>query len=121
MLKNYRARTHAKESPVQKIQRILMAHKARALAFDYDDNGRVKSLIFSLEISGLLRSFKLPARIENVASILYKEPFANLNATKQEQTYTTAWANIRDWIDAQMALIDTDMFKVAEVSLPYMF
>ena len=34
--------------------------------------------------------------------------------------YRTAWANIRDWVTAQMALIDTEMVRIEQVFLPYM-
>ena len=37
-----------------------------------------------------------------------------------EQAYTTSWANIRDWILAQMALIDARMVKTEEVFFPYL-
>ena len=36
------------------------------------------------------------------------------------QARRTAWANIRDWLDAQMALIETGQVKLEEVFLPYM-
>jgi hypothetical protein len=37
-----------------------------------------------------------------------------------EQEYRTAWRNVLDWIEAQMAMIDTGMVKLIEVFLPYM-
>jgi hypothetical protein len=44
----------------------------------------------------------------------------DLTETQKEQAYKTAWANIRDWITAQMALLDTGMVKPEEIFLPYM-
>jgi len=37
-----------------------------------------------------------------------------------DQARRTAWANIRDWLDAQMALIETEQVKLEEIFLPYM-
>jgi hypothetical protein len=37
-----------------------------------------------------------------------------------DQAYRTAWKNIHDWVDAQMALLETEMVRLEEVFLPYM-
>jgi hypothetical protein len=102
----------------QTIQKILVTHKAKQLMFEYSDDGRVYALTFSLEINKKLHAFKLPARVKSVEHILYgtRPP----TPTQKEQAYRTAWANIRDWISAQMALIETGMVKFEEVFLPYM-
>ena len=60
---------------------------------------------------------KLPARVEECEAILKKEGF--LSPSKENHASRVAWANIRDWVDAQMALIDMDMAKIEEVFLPY--
>jgi hypothetical protein len=57
----------------------------------------------------------MPARVERVEKILY--PRGNMTPSQKEQAYRTAWANIRDWITAQMALIDTQMVKPEYVPL----
>src|SRR5690348_3890983 len=100
------------------IQRTLAQHRAKQVVLAYGDDGQVHSLTFSLEIHGRLHVFRLPARVENVAHILYGK--RELTEVQQAQAYRTAWANIRDWITAQMALIDTGMVKPEEVFLPYM-
>src|SRR5258708_397167 len=102
----------------QAIQKILVTHKAKQLMFEYGDDGQIYTLTFSLEINKKLHAFKLPARVKSVEHILYgtRPP----TPTQKEQAYRTAWANIRDWISAQMALIETGMVKFEEVFLPYM-
>lgn len=100
------------------IQKCLVAHKAKQLMFDYGDDGRIHTIAFSLQIEDRLYPFRLPARVENVERILYgSQPLTEAN---KEQAYRTAWANIRDWLTAQMALIDTGMVKAEEIFLPYM-
>ena len=51
---------------------------------------------------------------------MYRKQYEYLNEKHQSQAYRTAWANIRDWLDAQMALIQTQQVKIEEVFLPYM-
>lgn len=112
MIKNY---TSNSANTFNKIQKILTSHKAKQMFFEYDDNGKVKSLGFALDINGRLVGFKLPARVQAVKQIFENEGYRY----KEDQPYKTAWANIKDWLDAQMALIDTNQVKLEEVFLPY--
>src|SRR5437867_11068451 len=86
--------------------------------YNYANHGRIKALTFSLQINSRHYGFRLPARDENVEQLLYGTK--ELTGAQKQQAYVTAWANIRDWITAQMALIDTGMVKFEEVFLPYM-
>ena len=37
----------------------------------------------------------------------------------EEQAEKVAWRILKDWVDAQMALIEIEMVKMEEVFLPY--
>ena len=112
MIKNY---TSNSKQTFDKIQKVLSTHKAKQLLFEYGDDWLIKSLSFALDINGRLVGFKLPARVEAVKKIFDDEGYRY----KEEQPYKTAWANIKDWLEAQMALIDTNQVKIEEVFLPY--
>jgi len=114
-------------SSLDKIQKILTTHGAHKVMFDYakDSSGRLEAISFGLEIRGEPRGFRLPAMVENVTQILYggKDRYGHekkITPVQRDQAYRTAWANIRDWIDAQMALIDTQQAKLEQVFLSYM-
>ncbi len=113
-LKNTRARKHNKSSSIERIQKCLLDHRAKSISYEYADDGRITGLTFGIEINGVTVGVRLPARVENVERILG----ATTNSQK-EQAYVTAWANIRDWIEAQLALVDTEMVRMEEVFLPY--
>lgn len=129
MLKNYTSGKNVKNPnfTFDKIQKILIDHNAKSINYEYK-NGKISGLIFVLEINGKDFGFRLPARVESVEALFYKHKKPRyswqkadpLTKEEKEQAYRTAWANIRDWIDAQMALIDTEMVKVEEVFLPYL-
>ncbi|MDE2107426.1 MAG: hypothetical protein KGL39_60075 [Patescibacteria group bacterium] len=101
------------------IQKTLATHNAKQITFDYD-GGRIVAIAFSIEVNGILLPFRLPARIQNVEKIMYGKNGNTLTTAQKEQAYRTAWANIRDWIAAQMAMIDTGMVKPEEIFLPYL-
>lgn len=96
--------------------------------FEYKD-GKVESLNFSCLIGEKEFFFRLPAMVENVTQIMFGSrrrgrtshgPFLEITDVQKDQAYKTAWANIRDWIDAQMAMIDTQQVKMEEVMLPFL-
>lgn len=112
MIKNY---TSNSKQMFDKIQKILATHQVKQVFFEYDEVGKIKNLSFAININGKLIGFKLPSRVEMV-----KKLFDNTGYKYDiEQPYRTAWANIRDWLDAQMALIETGQVKIEEVFLPY--
>lgn len=96
------------------ITKILVAHKAKKIMMDYD-NGRICAVFFVIEAQGKDLPIKLPARTSNVKRVLEEQGFRY----DDEQIYRVAWRNILSWIDAQMAMIDTEMAKMEEVFLPY--
>lgn len=119
-LKNSKSRT---TETFNKIQKILADHGANKIMFEYE-NGKASSISFEISINNRAISFRLPALIENVAQIMFppKDKFGNLKIRtdiQNEQAFKTGWANIRDWVDAQMALIDTKQVQLFQVFLPY--
>lgn len=118
-LKNYTT-TISVEKTINEIQKILSTHKANAILTEYDDFGQVSVLSFKIETIHGEIGIKLPARQDNVLKILQiqKKKNTKIKATK-DQAERTAWRNIKDWIDAQMALVDTEMVEIDEVFLPY--
>ena len=38
---------------------------------------------------------------------------------KEEHVYRVAWRIIKDWVEAQMALLETEMVKIEQIFLPY--
>lgn len=121
-LKNY---TSEGRGTFEKIQKVLANHGANRIMYDYGPDGQLTAITFGFDLNGQPMGFRLPALVENVVQIMYgkKDRYGNVRKITQaqrDQAYKTAWANIRDWIDAQMALIDTRQVKLEQVFLPYL-
>lgn len=114
MLKNYLS-SSSLPNIFGAIEKTLSSHGARQIIRDYDGQGRITSISFVIATKRGNLGIKLPARFDQVERI-FKEQGIRY---KPEQPYRTAWATIRDWVDAQMALIDWEMVKPEEVFLPY--
>ena len=106
------------------IRKSLAEHRAKRISFDYDDNGLACALSFQLQIHHQVFTFRLPARLDNVKRLVeeaYQTTGLSLRGKSlDDQAYRTAWANIKDWVIAQMALVDAEMVKVEEIFLPYL-
>lgn len=99
------------------IQKSLVSHGARQIMFSYNDDGTAEGITFMVMTPQGTLPVRLPARINQVEMILYGTN--DLDEKRKMQAYRTGWKNIHDWVDAQMALLETGMVKIEEVFLPY--
>lgn len=98
-----------------KLQKTLVKHGAKKLMFDYNNEGKVISLTFAIEFEGQMLPISLPANAEKVHQVLVEQGFKN----DKEQAYRVAWRNVNDWVEAQLALIETEQVTMPQVFLPY--
>ncbi len=118
-IKNYTTTIPANKT-VAEIMDILVAHGVTEVRTQWRD-GHITALLFACEGLG----FELPARVDQVRLRLCADRVKNkdiLSAaqTTEEHAEKVAWRNLKDWVDAQFALIDTGMVTVPEVFLPYL-
>ncbi|WP_298199566.1 hypothetical protein [Desulfosporosinus sp.] len=104
------------------IQKILVSHGARKIMYDYDDNGHIQALCFQIATVDGDRGIKLPANIPAIYEVLKQQKKAKKIKTNPdyEQAERVGWRIIKDWVEAQMAILETDMVKFDEIFLPYM-
>ena len=111
------------ESTVAQIQRILGQYGAGAVMTEYD-KGEIVSVTFKIKIKDKDVPFRLPCRWQ----LLYKnftlrrEHGESLRHKADDdviQAKRVAWRQILRWVEAQMALVETDMVKIQEVFMPY--
>lgn len=114
-IKNYTTKVPAAKT-VGEIQALLAKHGAQRVSIDYGENGRVLGVTFSLATNVGMSVFRLPSKIEAMKRLLAKQ---KVKCT-DEHAEAVAWRNIKDWIDAQIALIETGLVEANEVMLPYM-
>ncbi len=121
---NYTTQVSAMKS-IGEIEGMLVAHGAKSIMINYKD-GQPESLAFLVDTTHGEVSFHLPANIDRVQAVLAKERprrrswDTEVIQRNQEQAMRVGWRIIKDWIRAQMAIIETDMVKMEQVFLPYM-
>lgn len=121
-IKNYTT-----EIPVEKtlmeVQSLLASKGAQKIMIEYE-SGAPSGLTFLLETPKVQIPIRLPARVANVEKFMHNKRRTivhkiSIKRAIAEQAQRTAWRNIKDWIDAQIALIETEMVTMQEVFFPY--
>lgn len=106
---------------VSEIEYILMKHKAKSIMKNYDGES-ITGLSFLIDTGAQQIPVRLPVKVEECLEVLKREkknsPRSNIKATK-EQAERVAWRILKDWVEAQMALLDIEMVQLQEIFLPY--
>lgn len=105
---------------VSEIEHILIKHNAKSIMKNYDGESIV-SLSFLVDTGINQIPIKLPAKVDECLMVLQEEKkkgSKNIKATK-DQAERVAWRILKDWVEAQMALLDIRMVKMEEVFMPY--
>lgn len=126
-LLNYTTKIDADKTAAE-IVKILAKHGASAILTDYKD-GVLSAISFKITANGQDMGFRLPCDWRPVYEILAKQKklpntwdsrYAHAKSEKEMQAARTAWRIVKDWVEAQMALIETNMVSTRDVFLPYM-
>ena len=104
---------------VGKIQEKLASAKAKAIMTEYDNEGVLSSMSFKISLNGKDISFRLPANIDKVQAVIAKDKRIPYRLKSREQAARVAWRIIKDWVEAQIAIVETEMVELPEVFLPY--
>ena len=83
---------------------------------DYDGQGRITSLSFLVDTPAGPRGIRLPANVDAVHAVLQRQKVK----CDREQAERVAWRIIKDWVEAQMAILESEMVEIDEIFLPYM-
>lgn len=128
-IKNYTTKVPVARS-MGEIQGKLVAHGARSIMINYGPDEAPESLSFIVPTSEGNIPFRLSANVKGVETLLLnmrsRQPekwysgYKEVMERNRKQAARVAWRIIKDWVDAQLALIETEMATMEQVFLPYM-
>ena len=121
-IKNYTTKI-AVEKTVGEIESILAKHGALKIQKEYYGDGSVKGIAFIVQVNEQQIPFALPIDLNAWITLLNKavnegklpKRFHNDSA----QGARIGWRVIKDWVDAQLALVETQTVKIEQVFMPY--
>ena len=114
-IKKYTTKIDCYQS-IGEIQGVLARHGARKIMIDYGESGQPDGIAFAIQSGQTAQMFILPANVDGVEAVFKKQ---KVKADRQ-QAERTAWRNVRDWIMAQMAFIESGNVQMDEIFLPYL-
>jgi hypothetical protein len=100
------------------VQTMLAKHGASSVSLVYD-GGTPLGIAFTIETTHGMRDFQLPVNAAGVELTLKKQRVAT-RFQGSEQAHRVAWRIVKDWVAAQLAIIEAGMSSLDEVMLPYM-
>jgi hypothetical protein len=102
------------------IAKALVKAGARGIAQEYNPQGHMVGMSFAIDIPGDdTYHYTLPVRVGAVRDVLVRQKVERKYQTF-EHAERVAWRIVRDWVQAQMAIIETEMVSLRQVMLPYM-
>ena len=114
---NYTTEVPAEKTAGQ-IHVLLVKGRADAIMNEYKD-GVLNSISFRISTKHGAIHYKLPVNIRGVLLAMQKDKKVPRSKCTMEQAARVGWRIIKDWVEAQIAIIQADMAEMGEVFLPY--
>lgn len=106
------------EKTIMDIQTCLVKHGATKIVTDYNNQIPI-AVTFCLTINDKLIAYSLPANYKGVYNSMKKDPKVPKKYVTDEQALRVSWRIIKDWVEAQLAIVEAELAEMAEVFLPY--
>jgi hypothetical protein len=118
-LLNYTTTVEARRT-IGQVHSILVEGGARQIMTEYSEVGSPIGVTFAIVTGEGLRAFNLPVKVESVRRVMARDPKTPRRFQTPEQAERVAWRIMKDWLEAQLAIVETEMVTFDEVMLPYM-
>lgn len=113
--------TVAVSRTIGQVHALLVEGGARQIMTGYSDVGVPIGVTFAIEVPGGSRGFKLPVQTDRVLAVMKRDKATrNTKYATPEQAERIAWRIAKDWLEAQLAIVATEMVTFEQVMLPYM-
>jgi hypothetical protein len=117
---NYTTRVSV-DVTVGEISKILARNGVATVVTRYDEDGRPDGLGFSLRTPHGDRQFMLDVKTAGVQRLLAKVPKEKQRPYMKTLDHASAvgWRVVKDWVEAQLALVEAEIASLDQVMLPY--
>jgi len=119
-LLNYTTTVPASKT-ISAVHGLLVKAGARQIMTEYSDEGSPTGISFTLKVPEGTRAFTLPVSTDRVLKVLERDGRMPGRAyPNQEQAERVGWRIVKDWLEAQLAILQTEMVTFDQIMLPYM-
>lgn len=100
------------------ITKVLVKLGAENIGMSYSD-GKLTGMAFSIRRGPDVYAFQLPVHADAVLGVLKSQRGVPNAGRTLAQAERVAWRITKSWIEAQAAIIETQMVTLEQVMLPY--
>ena len=107
---------------------MLTKYGATEIMKQYDADNNVIMLVFNIPTKHGKTAIKLPVNADKILEVFKLQVHNKLLPSKYwegewavAQAHRVAWRIIKDWLDAQLTIINIDMVNIEQIFLPYFY
>jgi len=102
---------------VSEISALLARKGASSITQQFSDTGKVAAVTFTMKVGGVPTNFLLPSNERGVYDVMLKS--APPRFRSREQAERVSWRILKDWCEAQIALVESRQAEMGQVFMPY--
>jgi hypothetical protein len=110
--------TIAVSKTVGEISAMLANAKAAAILTEFEE-GIVSAISFRIGTEFGTLTFRLPANTQRIYQVMVRDRRIPPRIRTKEQAARVAWRIVKDWLEAQLAMIEAGLVDLEQVFLPY--
>lgn len=103
---------------VSDIQAMLAHVGAKSIMIDFTDS-QPSAIAFQITRENHVLSFRLPCNWQGILAALTRDKKVPRRLVNADQARRVAWRVVRDWLRAQLTLIEAGSSSIEEVMLPW--
>ena len=110
------------EKTLAEIHRLLAKAGARRISVDYDDRRQPAAVTFTIQLPFGDFGYRLPANARAVYDLLerqWQDGQMRRGFVTPVQASRVSWRIVKDWLEAQIAIIEAGLVTLDRVFLPY--
>lgn len=107
------------EKTASVIQEMLRRAGAKTVLTEYLTDGRLDFISFRIDTMHGAVYFKLPARVDGVLKAMRNDKQIPRSKCNPEQAERVAWRIVKDWVECQLALVESEQAELEQVFLQY--
>lgn len=101
------------------ISGLLAGKGARRIQIDYDENQHPVAISFTYPAYGFPIYFQLPCNVAGVEKCLRTQKGVAYSMQNTDHARKVAWRILKNWVEAQIAIVEAGAAQMTEVFLPY--
>lgn len=105
---------------VSQVTEALAKAGARQILTEFSPSGTPIGVAFAVDTPTGLRNYHLPVDVAAITLVMKNDRGVPPRYRTPEQAERVGWRIVKDWLEAQLAIIATRMVTFDQVMLPYM-